>query len=196
MTGNNGIGKQLRGVAARLTCDFELRKDLSQEMLIHLVRVEAALPGRTRSWYIKSCEFCARNYLQHGRSVDSIKRCDNLELLDHGGNDRDSSFLFCREAADPIDLHGELITQDIVDLLALRLTVAQQQILFLLMHGFGVREIARELSVSHPAVLKHRKRIARVASVLLRDSACIVPQLARASGRALRVRGSMMPPVG
>ena len=176
MTSDNRIVAQLRRVAARLTCDFEPRKDLSQEMLMHLVRVETDIPGRTRSWYIKSCEFRARNYLQHGRSVDSIKRCNNLVPLDPNDGDRDGSFWFCWEAADPIDLHGELIAQDIVDLLISQLTDMQQQILSLLMHGFSVRETARKLSVSHPAVIKHRRKIARIASGLLRDSGCTVPR--------------------
>jgi hypothetical protein len=169
-----------------LTCDFELRKDLSQEMLLHLVRVESDLPGRTRSWYIKSCEFCARNYLQHGRSVDSIKRCSNLVSLDQSDDDGDGSFWFCRETADPIDLHSELITQDIVDLLVPQLTDAQRQILSLLMHGCGVREIARELSVSHPTVIKHQRKIARIASILLLDSACVAARDGASANAARR----------
>ena len=62
------------------------------------------------------------------------------------------------------------------DLLVSQLTDMQQQFLSLLMHGFSVREIARKLSVSHPAVIKHRRKIARIASGLLRDSGCIVPR--------------------
>ena len=50
---------------------------------------------------------------------------------------------------------------------------ALQQILFLLIHGFGVREIARELRVSHPTIITQRKKIARTASALLADSGCI-----------------------
>ncbi len=72
MTGESRIVRQLRGVAAKLSADTELQKDLLQEMFIHLVRIEAELPGHTPSWYIKSCEFHARNYLKHGRSVDSL----------------------------------------------------------------------------------------------------------------------------
>jgi DNA-directed RNA polymerase specialized sigma24 family protein len=169
------IVKQLRWVAVKLTGDFDLQKDLMQEMFIHLVRAEAELPGHTTSWYIKSCEFRARDYLKGGRSVDSIKRCGNLVPL-HPSND-DDNLCVCRDAPDPIDLHSELITRDIVDLLIPRLTEMQQQILFFLMHGFGVREIARELRVSHPAVIKHRKKIARSASAVLVDAGCLVSLL-------------------
>jgi DNA-directed RNA polymerase specialized sigma24 family protein len=172
VTEDHGIVKKLRGVAAKLTVDLELQKDLMQEMFIHLVRVEADRPGQTLSWYLQSCQFCARNYLDRGRSIDSIKRQKNLVQLDQGDDDSEGIFQFGLDAVDPVDLRGELITRDIVDLLVPQLTVAQQQILFLLMHGFGVREIARRLCVSHPTIIKHRKQIARSASALLVDAGC------------------------
>jgi len=115
----------------------------------------------------------ARNYLARGRSVDSIKRGNNLVPLGQNDGDGDDGLDLCRDVADPIDLRSELITRDIVDLLVPRLTDMQQQILFLLMHGFGVREIARQLRVSHPVVIKHRRKMARIASDLLADTGCI-----------------------
>ncbi len=169
MTGENRTLKQLRGVAAKLTRDLELQKDLLQEMFIHLVRVQVELPARTPSWYIKSCEFHARNYLKHGRSVDSLKRARNLIPFGQVSDDADGKILFLLDPADPIDLHSELVTQDIVNLIMLRLTDTQQRIFFFLIHGLGVREIARELGITHPAVIKHRKKIARIAGELLRE---------------------------
>jgi len=188
VTGENRIVRQLRGVAAKLTSDFELQKDLLQEMFIHLVRVQAELPKRTLSWYIKSCEFQARNYLKHGRSIDSPKRAGNLVPLGQVCNDPAGNAFLLFEPVDPIDLRGELITNDIVDLIALQLTDTQQQIFFLLIRGLGVREIARELRITHPAVIKHRKKIARIAIDLLRETdddhsngnGSTAPQLARA----------------
>ena len=173
MTGENQTAKQLCGVAAHLTGDRELQKDLVQEMLLHLVRVEKELPGRTVSWYITSCRFHARHYLKRGRSVDSMKRCTNLVPLGEDHDDGDGGFVRCVDAADPGDAHAEFLMQDIVNLLIVRLTDVQQQILFLLIRGHGVREIGRELSLSHPMISKHRKKIGRVASCLLADSGCI-----------------------
>ena len=172
MTGDNRIVRQLRTVAAHLTGDRELQKDLMQEMFLHLVRVETDLPGRTASWYITNCQFQARHYLERGRSVDSIKRCRNLVPLGEDHDDRDGGFHFCLDPADPVDLHGELVMRDIVNLLIVRLTDTQQQILFLLIRGFGVREIGRELSLSHTMIVQHRKKIGHVASYLLADSGC------------------------
>ena len=169
MTGENRTLKQLRGVAAKLTSDHELQKDLLQEMFIHLIRVQVELPDRTPSWYIKSCEFHARNYLKHGRSVDSHKRARNVVPLGQVSNGADGKAVFVFEPADPLDLHSELVTQDIVDLIMPRLSYMQQQIFFFLIRGLGVREIARELSITHPAVIKHRRKIAGFAMQLLHE---------------------------
>jgi RNA polymerase sigma factor (sigma-70 family) len=169
VTGENRVVKQLRGVASKLTSDPELQKDLLQEMFVHLVKVRTELPARTSSWYIKSCEFRARNYLKHGRSVDSIKRARNCVPLGQLYDDPDGQVYCFVEAMDPVDLQSELYTKDIVDLVTLQLSDTQQQIFFLLMKGFRVREIARELHMSHPAVIKHRKKIARIANEFIED---------------------------
>ncbi|HXI84521.1 MAG TPA: hypothetical protein VNL17_10585 [Verrucomicrobiae bacterium] len=173
MIEDHQIVKQLHGIAARLTSDLDLQKDLIQEMFIHLVQAEAERPGQTLSWYLQGCHFRARGYLDRGRSINSIKRSNNLVPLDQGDDDGDGGLGAWLETPDPIDLRSELITRDIVDLLVPRLTAMQQQILFLLMHDFGVCEVARELRVSHPAIVRHRKEIARTASALLADSAGI-----------------------
>jgi hypothetical protein len=38
------------------------------------------------------------------------------------------------------------------------------------MKGCGVREAGRALGITHPAVIKHRKKIARIAHELLQES--------------------------
>jgi hypothetical protein len=38
------------------------------------------------------------------------------------------------------------------------------------MKGCGIREAARELGITHPAVIKHRKKITRIARELLQGS--------------------------
>jgi RNA polymerase sigma factor (sigma-70 family) len=169
VTGENRVVSQLRGVAAKLTYDVELQKDLLQEMFIHLVKVEVEMPGHTPSWYIKSCEFHARNYLKHGRSIDSLKRAKNLIPLSQTYEDSDGHVFCFIDVADPLDALSETMTKDIVDLVMPHLNEMQQEILLSLMNGMGVREIARELGVSHPAVIKHRRRIARIASDFIRE---------------------------
>jgi RNA polymerase sigma factor (sigma-70 family) len=167
MTGESKTLQQLRGVAAKLTADFDLQKDLLQEMLIHLCRVEVDKPGRTPSWYVKSCEFHARNYLKLGRSVNSLKRARNLIPLGDSTHESEGHVFCFFDAVDPQDDLAELVTRDILELVMPQLTETQQEILYLLMKGLGVREIARELQMTHPAVIKHRRKIAHIAGPLL-----------------------------
>ena len=174
MTGESRILKKLRGVTAKLTPNEELRKDLLQEMLIQLVKVEVEQPGRTPSWYIKSCEYRARNYLKLGRSVDSLKRSRDLVPLGQSNEDYDGHVFCLVDAVDPVDGHAELAAQEIVELVMPQLTAIQQEILYLLMKGLRIREIARELKVTHPAVIKHRRKIARLASKYLHEPGGLV----------------------
>jgi len=70
-----------------------------------------------------------------------------------------------------IEIQGELITNEIANRIIPRLSEMQQQILFLLMKGCGVRQTGREIGITHPAVIKHRKKIARIAREFLQESA-------------------------
>jgi RNA polymerase sigma factor (sigma-70 family) len=192
VTSENRTVRQLRGVACKLTSDLELQKDLLQEMFVHLVRVEAELPGRTPSWYVKSCEFRARNYLKHGRSVDSHKRASRIIPLGQAYEDSDGHDFCFIDAVDPVDAHGEIVAKDIVDLVMPQLSDRQQEILFLLMKGLGVREIARELRMTHPAVIKHRRKIARIARDLLEESGQLCAGVARAFRSSMPVASYCM----
>ena len=161
--GNNGqLARILRGVASKLAWDPEVQKDLLQEMFLHFIRLQLESPGQTQSWYIKGCEFRARNYLKLGHSIDSPKRArgavaivhDLDELLDESHHNH------------PADFRGQLMANDLTEQIRVRLSGVQRQILDLLLEGNGVREAARELGISHTAVVKHRQKIACVADAL------------------------------
>ena len=168
----NAIVRSLRGIAAKLTANAELQKDLMQEMFLHLAHVETVEAGQTLSWYLKGCEFHARNYMKRGRSIDSPKRAHNGLSLDEmpPNEGKHDGIAMMPQPSGPIQIQGEIITQDIVNQLVPRLTDMQQRVLFLLMKGCGVREAAREIGITHPAVIKHRKKIARIARELLQES--------------------------
>ena len=136
-------------------------------MLVHLLQLLAKLPGQTQSWYIKNCEYRARNYLQHGRSIDSQKRARNGTPLD----DSSAESADALHPVDPIDLQGELVAQDLVEQIATRLSLPGRRIFALLLKDYGVCEVARQIGVSHTCVVKHRKRIARVAHEVFKDLA-------------------------
>ena len=190
----NKIVKQLRGIASKLTADNELQKDLMQEMFVHLVEVETTDPGQTLSWYLKSCEFHARNFLKLGRSIDSLKRSRNgmlyEELPGESGEVSGNGGPHRGPSVSHIEIQGEIITNDIVNLIMPRLSETQQQILFLLLKGCGVRETAREIGITHPAVIKHRKKIARIAREFLPDSGRVTtPPIQAASVTPLQGAG-------
>jgi DNA-directed RNA polymerase specialized sigma24 family protein len=170
----NQIVKQLQGIALRLTGDPDQQRDLMQEMFVHLIRIQTAEPGQALSWYLKSCEFRARNYLKPGPGVDAPRRAGNGLLGDEvsagGGMSPGNGTRFSAEPVGPIEIQGELITSDVLNLILPLLSDMRQRVLFLLMRGCGVREAARELGITHPAVIKHRKKIARIARELLQES--------------------------
>lgn len=182
VTGENKIVRKLQAIAAKLTSDAELQKDVLQEMFIHMLSVESRLPGRTPSWYIKSCEFHARNFLKHGRSVDSLKRSRNLIPLGQTFEDSDGQLFCLVDVADPQDGLSEMVANDIIELMTPQLNATQQVILEMLLKGLGVREIARQMKVTHPAVIKHRRKIAQIAGSLLNEAdipttVCAPPRL-------------------
>lgn len=170
----NRIVKQLQEIASKLTDDLERQKDLMQEMFVHLVRVQTAEPGQALSWYLRSCEFHGRNYLKHGGGVGAPRRAGHDrpgdEVPADGSVGPGNGTRFSSEPVGPIEIGGELITRDILNLMLPLLSDMRQRVLFLLMKGCGVREAARELDITHPAVIKHRKQIARIARELLQES--------------------------
>jgi hypothetical protein len=162
----NLIVKELQEIASRLTGDLDVQKELMHEMFLHLVRMRTVDPDRPLSWYLKSCEFRARNHLKldgpSGASMPEVMPVGN----ERGGVDGRSSSPLVGQ----IEIQGELITGDVLNLILPLLSDRQQQVLFLLMKGCGVRETGRQLGITHPAVIKHRKKIARIAHELLQES--------------------------
>jgi len=157
------IHRLLARLVQTLTTDWTMQEDLMQEALLHLWVQELRCPGQTQSWYLQSCQFRLRNYLHGGRSVDSVKRgraaCampDSPESNGVGldGWESDESLL------------PSVCAHDMLDVLLHRINPREREILACLADGFGVREIARHLHVSHQAVSKHRNHIAALATQL------------------------------
>src|SRR5437899_10595912 len=149
MTIDDTMSLRLRRVAMKLTSDRDLQNDLLQEMLVYMSDVEKRTPGKTLSWYIKGGEYCARNYLKRGRSIDSFKRRKNaceLDVMDWDVPDAmgDQSYL-----PSPVDIRVEVALRDIVECLMARLSAEERKTLELLLEEFGVCEIARRRGVSH-----------------------------------------------
>ena len=151
------LWKSLARVVQSTTSNPALRDDLLQEALVHAWLIEVRRPGQSRSWYLQSCKFHLRHYLNSGRSIDSPKRgagrlppADDLdgheELLDQ--LDSGDSVFACVSA------------RDLISLLSRYLLPPEKAVLECLADGLGAREIGRKLKVSHTLVVKQRRKIA------------------------------------
>jgi len=171
----NLIVKELQAIATRFTSDPDCQKQLMNEMFLHLVRMRTVDPDRELNWYLKGCEGHARSILKPVESarVSMARSFDETGPVDC---DRRAVVAQTSPVVGQIEIEGERIIQgeringEVVSLLLPLLTDMQQQVLFLLMKGCGVREAGRQLGITHPAVIKHRKKIARIAHELLQES--------------------------
>jgi DNA-directed RNA polymerase specialized sigma24 family protein len=155
-----GVRRVLHGIVNRMVSDGAAHEDLMQEALIHLFLLEQRRPQQTQSWYLQSCRFSLQNLCASGRSVDSMKRRHGR--LDWPEDDGPSDWVHSR-AEHKDEVLSQVSANDIVSLLSKRLSPREQLILTYLAEGLGVREIAVILKVSHPAVIKHRRKIAALA---------------------------------
>ena len=147
----------------KVTSDVTLREDLMQEAMVHFWQMEARRPGQTRSWYMQSCRFHLQHYLASGRSVDSVKR-------------RQGRLPFAYETEDgegipeQSDAGNSVLTsvnaRELMSLLSDHLQPQEKAVLECLAEGRGLREIGRELQMSHTMVIRHRRKIAALLNKL------------------------------
>jgi DNA-directed RNA polymerase specialized sigma24 family protein len=152
--------EQLARITYRLSADPVLRDELAQEALVHLWLLEERRPGQRPSWYLQSCKYHLQNYLMSGRSIDSRKRKSGR--VTYPDNEM-QEFVF-------VDNHGDVVgpisARDILTLLSGQLSPFERQVLDCLSEGLGAREIAKRLDVTHPTIIKYRRRIAALATRL------------------------------
>jgi RNA polymerase sigma factor (sigma-70 family) len=150
----------VRQIVFRLTIDRALQEDLTQEAFIHLWLREQQRPDQPQSWYFQSCRFFLQNYLRNGRSVHSNRHHHALRSTTVAGE--------CDGISEGEPLSGESVralvsAREIISLLATWLTPLERQLLDCLAEGFGLREIAARLKLSHTSVIRGRRRIAALA---------------------------------
>src|SRR5262245_38872538 len=151
-------------VVHKMTADAYLKKDLVQEALIQLWRLQKQCPGQHPSWYLQSCQFHLQNVLRKGRSIDSWKRRHKqLQVLAPDSDDSD-------EQSDPTQLlshanssegsFSAVCARDLMASLSKWLEPVDQLILEHLADGLSVREIGAKLNLSHTTVVNRRRKIA------------------------------------
>ena len=150
----------VRQIVYRLTIDRALQEDLTQEAFIHLWLREQQRPDQPQSWYFQSCRFFLRNYLRNGRSVHSNRHHQALcSTMTAAGSDGISG----SEPLSDDSVRAQVSAREIISLLTMWLTPRERQLLNCLAEGFGLREIAARLKLSHTSVIRCRRRIAALA---------------------------------
>lgn len=139
----------------------ELREDFRQEALIHFWRQTIEHPGKTPGWYSESCLRFVRDRLKKGRSIDAPKR-QHLRIVIDGAIAEPHAGPTPMLLA-PGDPAQEVSVEDSLEVIRDRLAETHRRVLNLLFDGYRVREVARELHISHPAVLRSRRCIAMAA---------------------------------
>ena len=154
------IQRNLFRIVSGLESNCSSREDLMQEALVHLWKKEQQQPGQCLSWYLQSCRFHLQHFLASGRSVDSPKRRQEQLSISLEANEPDE---LAEAAIGNEQVLSEVMANEIISLLGRRLGSRGQFILGSLVEGFSTREIAKRLCISHPAVIKHRRKIAALA---------------------------------
>jgi DNA-directed RNA polymerase specialized sigma24 family protein len=153
VTGKNRIAAQLQAVARRLSSRPEVQWDVAQEMFVHLVQLQTKRPNQDLSWYLTRCKAQALHRLKSTRNSSAPAPAEQSARL-----------------TTPPAQPRPFISPEEFDRLLPHLSNRQQQVGVLLARGFGIRETARELGISHPAVIKHRNRILHIAREFFPDT--------------------------
>lgn len=152
------ITPSLRYIARKhLLWGFYSEEDLYQEMCLYLwENYSSGLPiGINQAYVIKGCEFHIQNFLRKGRPKAKISSLEKL-ISPHGQTLGD---ILKDEKADFISGIDHNLTIDEIN--SIGLTDKEKSVLSYLIKGYTVREIAKEMGVSHVMVLKHKKNIVK-----------------------------------
>jgi RNA polymerase sigma factor (sigma-70 family) len=155
--------EQLGRIVIRLTSNPALRDDLMQEALIHLWQIQEQHPGQKNNWYLRNCRFHLLHYLALGRSVDSPKRRGSQVHPSQEDEEQDD-WLDRFQGSDSV--LQDVSARDILSALSKVLSRREMSVLQWLAEGQGTREIAKRLGISHPMVIKLRRKIAVLAKKL------------------------------
>jgi len=150
------ITPALKHIARRyLLRGFYSEDDLYQEMCLYLWQnYRYGLPiGINEAYVIKACEFHIQNFLRKGRPKVALLSMD--ELISAGGQTLGDILEDKKE-----ELRSEVDNKITIDEVKnIGLTEKEKSVLSYLLRGYTVRDIAKEMGISHVMVLKHKKII-------------------------------------
>lgn len=138
-----------------LFCGFYSEDDLYQEMCLYLWQhYGGGLPiGINEAYAIKGCEFHIQNFLRKGRPKATIS---SLDELIHPGGLTLADILEDKKADFRSRIDGQVTIDEIA---SIGLSDKEKIVFSYLLKGYTVREIAKEMEISHVMVVKHKKNI-------------------------------------
>lgn len=151
------ITPSLKYVARKhLLRGFYSEEDLFQEMCLYLWQhYGQGLPiGINEAYVIKGCEFHIQNFLRKGRPKVALTSLD--ELIKPGGSLTLGDILEDKKAVSGLGIENKLTVDEIMKI---GLSDSEKTALTYLLKGLTIREIAKEMEISHVMVLKHKKNI-------------------------------------
>jgi RNA polymerase sigma factor (sigma-70 family) len=130
------------------------RDDFLQEARLHLWQIEPVHPHESVSWYQESCRLRLKNWMRHGRSLDSPKRAHlRSQRCDSGEKERwPTDATPDAEAPFAADIPSQVAANDFLERLIPRLSRENRTILQLRLEGCTDEEIAAFLGISRRAV--------------------------------------------
>jgi DNA-directed RNA polymerase specialized sigma24 family protein len=167
--------ERLNRIVGRLTSHPDLREELMQEALIHLWQVQEQQPGQSESWYLQSCRYHLQHFLVAGRSVDSPKRRAANVNASLNGEDDSNGFLIEETVECGVPILADISARDLIEATSQRLAARERAVLRCLAEEWKTCEIAQHLKISHPTVVKSRRKIARMLNQLTGVSRVPIP---------------------
>jgi len=161
-------------IARRISGNAHNQKDLVQEMWVHLLELEKSgeLRGKTRSYFMCSCYFCAKHYLDSGKSVDSKRRGDIIIISLYNSIEFNDSYKNKGIISAIVDTGSSPEDIAIENILAseIRNNLKTKQLEtfdLLLNNGYNISEIAIARGVDESTVRESIKSIRRIATKYL-----------------------------
>ena len=157
----SSVRNRVRYLVHSLVQERSVQDEICQEVLIHLWRCELRMPGQSIDYYLRSCCFCVQDLLKAGRSVHCLRHRSMLSMIEEDFEDSGAGSVRVFVSAE--ETLCLVCVRDAFAQLFRLLEPLEKRILLLLSCGHHVREIARQLRISHSTVSKHRSRIAEKA---------------------------------
>ncbi len=143
--------------------------DLYQEALLELWRKynQLELDGKTDSYILQGCLFFLKNYIRKAyKRIDFCSVSLNTMLTDEDYTLEDILPSFCTEGSRESIEEG-LFLEDVDKLLDAR----QRKVLHYLLRDTTVREIGRNLGISHAMVIKIKNKIKDKCAIVKKEIA-------------------------